>query len=411
MSTHKPNAPATSGKTRRTPPPPGKVTFIGSFPGELPAANLPEVAFAGRSNVGKSSAINGVLGRKKAARVSRSPGRTQAINLFEVNGRFMLADLPGYGFAKVPDEVQRQWKGMVEGYLGGRDTLRLVVVLVAVLNKQVTTDELFTRGIQVFALTAILSLFALLWRNDQPIKLPSMGTALPEMAAKTRPLLPYMGIGIAVLVFYRLVLDTSVNEHTAAMVLPAVLLALLVYDRATALPTDAEPNPMTLGPAVRSATSESSDHIGALLMVMVGSVGLGGVVERAEVMALVPESFGSTFVTMVVLVIIMVVVGMTMDALGAVVLVSVTVAQIAYANGIDAVHFWMMVLCAFELGYLTPPVALNHLLARQVIGPACYVEEVDPKDNFFEAYEHLILPMMIMGTALLIVAFVPLLFY
>jgi len=130
MSTHKPNAPATSGKTRRTPPPPGKVTFIGSFPGELPAANLPEVAFAGRSNVGKSSAINGVLGRKKAARVSRSPGRTQAINLFEVNGRFMLADLPGYGFAKVPDEVQRQWKGMVEGYLGTRETLRLVICLV-----------------------------------------------------------------------------------------------------------------------------------------------------------------------------------------------------------------------------------------------------------------------------------------
>jgi TRAP-type C4-dicarboxylate transport system permease large subunit len=128
-------------------------------------------------------------------------------------------------------------------------------------------------------------------------------------------------------------------------------------------------------------------------------------------MSLVPESFGSTWVTMAVLVVIMVLVGMTMDALGAVVLVSVTVARIAYANDIDPVHFWMMVLCAFELGYLTPPVALNHLLARQVIGEPSHVEVVDPQEGFFAQYEHVVLPMMIMGTALVLVAFVPLFFY
>jgi TRAP-type C4-dicarboxylate transport system permease large subunit len=290
----------------------------------------------------------------------------------------------------------------------------LVVVLVAVLNKQVTTDELFSRGLQVFALTVVLALIALLWRNDQPLRLPNLGEALPEIGRKLRPLLPYTGLAIAVLVFYRLVLDTTVNEHTAAMVLPAVMLALLVYDRTTAPAAVTETPPaeaQSTAAALRAATSESSDHIGALLMVMVGSVGLGGVVERAEVMSLVPESFGSPFLTMVVLVVIMVLVGMTMDALGAVVLVSVTVAQIAYANDIDPVHFWMMVLCAFELGYLTPPVALNHLLARQVIGPASHVEVVDPQEGFFASYEHVILPMMIMGTALVLVAFVPLLFY
>lgn len=117
--------------TRRPdPPPPGRVTFIGSFPGELPTPGLPEVAFAGRSNVGKSSAINRVLGRKSAARVSRSPGRTQAINLFNVDSRYILADLPGYGFAKVPEAMQDAWKGMVEGYLGSRDTLRLTICLI-----------------------------------------------------------------------------------------------------------------------------------------------------------------------------------------------------------------------------------------------------------------------------------------
>ena len=115
---------------RVLPHPPVKVQFLGSFPGELPAASLPEVAMAGRSNVGKSSAINTLLMRKKAARVSKTPGRTQAINLFNVDEAFILADLPGYGFAKVPEAVQVRWKALVEGYLGGRSTLRLVVSLV-----------------------------------------------------------------------------------------------------------------------------------------------------------------------------------------------------------------------------------------------------------------------------------------
>jgi GTP-binding protein len=114
----------------------------------MPPATLPEVAFAGRSNVGKSSAINGVLGRKSAARVSRSPGRTQAINLFEVDGRYMLADLPGYGFAKVPEAVQSRWKGMIEGYLSTRETLRLVVCLVDSRHPPQKLDLALLGGLQ-----------------------------------------------------------------------------------------------------------------------------------------------------------------------------------------------------------------------------------------------------------------------
>ena len=108
----------------------GEVHFVGSFPGRLPDPNLPEVAFVGRSNVGKSSAINTLLGRKKAARVSRTPGRTQAINLFVLDRQLSFADLPGYGFARVPPQVQERWRRSMERYLRERETLELVIVLV-----------------------------------------------------------------------------------------------------------------------------------------------------------------------------------------------------------------------------------------------------------------------------------------
>ncbi|MEO0603912.1 MAG: TRAP transporter large permease subunit, partial [Myxococcota bacterium] len=290
----------------------------------------------------------------------------------------------------------------------------LVVVLIAVLNNKVTTDELFGWGVAVFALTAVLSLVAFAWWNKEPVKLAPLGEAGPAAARAFRPLLPYVGLVVGVGFVYYVLFKMTVNEHTAPVILPALMLVLLVYDRLAHAPEQddwQERIRTSVWPSLRSSTSESSHHVGALLMVMAGSVGLGGVIERAEVMALVPESFGSLFLTITVLVVVMVLVGMTMDALGAVVLVSVTIANVADANGIDPVHFWMVVLVGFELGYLTPPVSLNHLLARQVIGPDSEVEVVDPKDTFWEANEHLLVPMGIMGTALLIVAYGPLFFY
>ncbi len=125
----------------------GPVTFLGSFPGEPPVTPLPEVAFAGRSNVGKSSAINTLLGQKALARVSRTPGRTQMINLFDIGGRLVFADLPGYGYAKVPEAVMEQWKPMIEAYLGGRDALRLVVVLIDGSIPAQESDGLLLEGL------------------------------------------------------------------------------------------------------------------------------------------------------------------------------------------------------------------------------------------------------------------------
>jgi len=95
-----------------------------------PSVRLPQVAFAGRSNVGKSSLLNALVGHSRLARVSNTPGRTRGIALFEVEGRFAFADLPGYGFAKVSRSERDAWKGLVEGYLETCEFLRRVYVLV-----------------------------------------------------------------------------------------------------------------------------------------------------------------------------------------------------------------------------------------------------------------------------------------
>ena len=96
----------------------------------LPTAYLPEVAFAGRSNVGKSSLVNALTGRRTLAYVSQRPGRTQQVNFFELAGRLMLVDLPGYGFAAIGRAEQQRWSALIEAYLAGRATLARVCLLI-----------------------------------------------------------------------------------------------------------------------------------------------------------------------------------------------------------------------------------------------------------------------------------------
>ncbi len=134
----------------------GQVEFIGSFPGALPSLGLPEIAFAGRSNVGKSSALNCLMGSKRAARVSSRPGRTQAINLFRVQKRVVFADLPGYGFAKVPEHVQARWKPMIETYLGTRDALVMVVVLLDARREPLPMDRSLVEGLDAAGIATLL---------------------------------------------------------------------------------------------------------------------------------------------------------------------------------------------------------------------------------------------------------------
>src|SRR5215218_4084800 len=106
----------------------GPITFLKSVPSLqfLPGATVPEIAFAGRSNVGKSSLLNALTGRKALARASVTPGRTQELNFFEVGTptQFRLVDMPGYGFAKAPPKVVERWRQTVRSYLRGRTVLK-----------------------------------------------------------------------------------------------------------------------------------------------------------------------------------------------------------------------------------------------------------------------------------------------
>jgi GTP-binding protein len=109
-----------------------QLDFLGGMAtagGWRPDSTLPEVAFAGRSNVGKSSLINRLVNRRKLARVSNTPGRTREINFFRVNDQFVLADLPGYGYAKISKEMRAAWKPLIEEYLRGSPRLRGIVQL------------------------------------------------------------------------------------------------------------------------------------------------------------------------------------------------------------------------------------------------------------------------------------------
>lgn len=292
----------------------------------------------------------------------------------------------------------------------------LLVVVIAYLNREVTTDELFGWGIWVFILTSALFAIVVLTVNRQSkIQFAPASEALPGMLKAVMPLVPYILVMVGIVLFYRWGLNVKLDEFSAPRILPVMLLGVLVYEHfryreERKAGFNPEQNKGLEG-SLRSATNLTTSEIGALLLLFGLSVSIGGVIERAHLMEMFPQSFASPWTAMMLMVCILIVLGMIMDAFGAVILVSATLAVVAYQSGIHPVHFWMVTLVAFELGYLSPPVALNHLLTRQVVGEHEVNLAYEEQGTFYQRHERVIMPLIVMSIALLLVAFVPLAIY
>ena len=318
----------------------------------------------------------------------------------------------------VYDELRRAGAGRqlslattaMSGSLGVVLNPSLLVVVVAALNKEVTTTEMYGWGFWVFIMSATLFSLVVCKTEGNWKPRPAPG-AFRASVLQMKPLLPYVLVAGGVILAIWGVLGLRFNEYSAPLILPLVMLALVFLDANRDSRGDDETRLKAFWNRSSAAASDSAVHIGALLALIGFSISLGGILERSDVVhALFPESLTSPWIAMLVIVVMLTVIGMVMDPFGAVILVSATIAQPAIQLGIDPLHFWIVCLVAFELGYLSPPVALNHLLTRQVVGET-EVLAAERTGSFWHRYERLLLPLAVMGPTLLVAAFVPLLFY
>ena len=161
---------------------------------DLPPPGPPEIAFAGRSNVGKSSAINALVGQKRLAFTSKTPGRTQTINFFALGEDARLVDLPGYGYAKVPQALRAQWKELVGSYITSRDTLFGVVLVMDARHPLTALDSQLIHFLGEVRLLVLLSKADKLTRAQQAAVVKSVGASLPHAEVRLFSSLTRQGV-------------------------------------------------------------------------------------------------------------------------------------------------------------------------------------------------------------------------
>ncbi len=307
----------------------------------------------------------------------------------------------------------------MSGSLGVVLSPSLLVVAIVAVNKEVTSSELFHYGLWVFLLTSSLFfLFSQMRREKHTIDVAPPSEALPLMLRQIPPLLPHIAVVAVVILFYTVGLKAGLNENTAPTIMPVIMLLIVAADKIMQARGIGQPNMLTpfvmpredkVESAIRVATNETVGHLGSYMFLILLSQAIGGVIERSEIVTLAPAVFSSPEMCMGFLMLVLVILGMFMEPLGAIFLVSGTLAPMAYANGIDPIHFWVMVLMSFEVGYLMPPVALNQLLARTVVGDDV-IAKADQEVahlSFYRRYERWILPNAVMVLGLLAVGWGP----
>ena len=158
---------------------------------QLPEPTLPEIAFAGRSNVGKSSLLNCLIKRKALARTSSQPGKTQTLNFYLVNDSFFLVDLPGYGFAKVSQAIKNQWKVLLEHYLTSRETLKGVALVVDSRHPPAASDQQMYAWLRHYnkPLFVIATKVDKLLQRERKFSLDRIASAYKEV-----PVLPFSSV-------------------------------------------------------------------------------------------------------------------------------------------------------------------------------------------------------------------------
>src|SRR5690554_396173 len=290
----------------------------------------------------------------------------------------------------------------------------LLIVIIAALNKEVTTDQLYGWGLYIYLLSAAIFSGLVLAKSKAArlVGTTTPKTALRETLTALKRLTPYLITVVGVLISFKLILGLQINEHNAPVILPIVLTGILLYERLFKIQ---ENRIRAFVGVVSESASDSSIHIGALLLLIMASICLGGVIEKSHLVEQIfPQSLGSVWVAMLISILLLVVIGMFMDPFGAVILVTATFASYAIQSGIAPIHFWMVALVAFELGYLSPPVALNQLLTRLVVGTREWdlaLQDQGPNASLLKRFEHMWVPLVVLLTTLVIVGFVPLLFY